>query len=545
MNGRGLQRRERRLVRVRELAVSGLVAGLLAAGVATVATLLDTHAAGGTASTFVPITPCRLADTRAGAGIGTRNTPLVAAETHTFAVWGTNGNCTIPASATGIVANITATGPTAGTFLTVFPADASLPNTSNLNPGAGSPPTPNQVTVALSAGGAIKIYNYAGTVDLIIDLAGYYTPAISAGQGLAPTRRSLTTVDSTGATGVFTSIAIGFDGNPIISYYDATAEDLRVAKCANPACTGAATLTTIDSTGDTGSTTSIAIGVDGNPVISYRDFTAGDLRVAKCANPACTSATLTTIDSAGNTGVFTSIAIGVDGNPIISYWDLTAEDLRVAKCANPACTGAATLTTIDSANNTGLNPSIAIGVDGNPIISYWDLTAGDLRVAKCANPACTGSATITTIDSTGDTGQDTSIAIGVDGNPIISYYDATAEDLRVAKCANPACTAATPVTVDSTFTAGLATSIAIGVDGNPIISYNDGVGDLRVAKCANPACTAGTATLTTVDTGQYTSIAIGVDGNPIISYYDFTTDDLRVAQCDNWFCATVRTRSNP
>jgi len=494
MNGRGLQRRERRLVRVRELAVSGLVAGLLAAGVATVATLLDTHAAGGTASTFVPITPCRLADTRAGAGIGTRNTPLVAAETHTFAVWGTNGNCTIPASATGIVANITATGPTAGTFLTVFPADASLPNTSNLNPGAGSPPTPNQVTVALSAGGAIKIYNYAGTVDLIIDLAGYYTPAISAGQGLAPTRRSLTTVDSTGATGVFTSIAIGFDGNPIISYYDATAEDLRVAKCANPACTGAATLTTIDSTGDTGSTTSIAIGVDGNPVISYRDFTAGDLRVAKCANPACTSATLTTIDSAGNTGVFTSIAIGVDGNPIISY---------------------------------------------------WDLTAGDLRVAKCANPACTGSATITTIDSTGDTGQDTSIAIGVDGNPIISYYDATAEDLRVAKCANPACTAATPVTVDSTFTAGLATSIAIGVDGNPIISYNDGVGDLRVAKCANPACTAGTATLTTVDTGQYTSIAIGVDGNPIISYYDFTTDDLRVAQCDNWFCATVRTRSNP
>jgi len=444
MNGRGLQRRERRLVRVRELAVSGLVAGLLAAGVATVATLLDTHAAGGTASTFVPITPCRLADTRAGAGIGTRNTPLVAAETHTFAVWGTNGNCTIPASATGIVANITATGPTAGTFLTVFPADASLPNTSNLNPGAGSPPTPNQVTVALSAGGAIKIYNYAGTVDLIIDLAGYYTPAISAGQGLAPTRRSLTT-----------------------------------------------------------------------------------------------------IDSAGNTGVFTSIAIGVDGNPIISYWDLTAGDLRVAKCANPACTGAATLTTIDSANNTGLNPSIAIGVDGNPIISYWDLTAGDLRVAKCANPACTGSATITTIDSTGDTGQDTSIAIGVDGNPIISYYDATAEDLRVAKCANPACTAATPVTVDSTFTAGLATSIAIGVDGNPIISYNDGVGDLRVAKCANPACTAGTATLTTVDTGQYTSIAIGVDGNPIISYYDFTTDDLRVAQCDNWFCATVRTRSNP
>ena len=290
MNERGTNfgPRDRRLARVRELAVSGLVAGLLAAAVVTVVSLLDTQAAGNAAAALVPITPCRLADTRpGGATVGTRNTPLGVAETYTFAVWGTNGNCIIPATATGVAANVTAVGATATTYLTVFPADVARPVTSNLNPSSGSPPTPNQVTVALSAAGAISVYNDAGTLNLIIDLVGYYIPAVAGGQGLAPTRRTLTTVDPAGDTGSFLSIAIGFDGNPIISYYDLTAFDLRVAKCANPACTGSATLTTVDATGSTGRFTSIAIGVDGNPIISYYDQTVHDLRVAKCDNWFC------------------------------------------------------------------------------------------------------------------------------------------------------------------------------------------------------------------------------------------------------------------
>ena len=41
--------------------------------------------------------------------------------------------------------------------------------------------------------------------------------------------------------------------------------------------------------------------------------------------------------------------------------------------------------------------------------------------------------TTTTIDSIGETGKDTSIAIGTDGYPIIVYYDDTNNDLKVAK----------------------------------------------------------------------------------------------------------------
>ena len=91
------------------LLVHAGVAGLLAAAAVTaVATVSSLAAGSGTRSVYVPIAPCRLADTRADSTVGGRGTPLGVGETHTFQVWGTNGNCTIPASATGIGSNVTA-----------------------------------------------------------------------------------------------------------------------------------------------------------------------------------------------------------------------------------------------------------------------------------------------------------------------------------------------------------------------------------------------------------------------------------------------------
>lgn len=124
---------------------------------------------------LVPIN-CRLADTRpAPDTVGTRNTPIGAAETVTFNAHGTNGNCTIPADATALSLNVTALSVTAPlTFLTLWNADESQPVTSSLNPAAGQPPTPNAVTVDLSPTGQFKLFNALGTLNVIIDVTGYY-----------------------------------------------------------------------------------------------------------------------------------------------------------------------------------------------------------------------------------------------------------------------------------------------------------------------------------------------------------------------------------
>lgn len=89
-------------------------------------------------------------------------------------------------------------------------------------------------------------------------------------------------------------------------------------------------ISTLDSTGDVGHHSSIAIGADGLGLITYRDLTNTSLRVAHCNDTACSSATTSTVDNSGDVGTHTAIAIGTDGRGLISYRDATNGDLKVA-----------------------------------------------------------------------------------------------------------------------------------------------------------------------------------------------------------------------
>jgi hypothetical protein len=461
--------------------------------------IVQASVSSGDRAVYVPITPVRVLDTRAGTPI--TNTTLKVVVEGTINLPSGSTQVVVPVDASAVALNITVTeGQKNGQygFVTAFPCTSDTdtpPNASSLN-FESKVDIANAMNVTTSANGSICLYVY-GTADLIVDIAGYYidhnhddryytetevdtalTNKADVASLLSPIVPSLpATIDSTGVVGLFTSIAIGIDGNPVISYWEGTNTSLKVAACNNPTCT-TSTNTTIDSAGVVGTDSSITIGTNGNPIISYWDDTNGDLKVAACLNPTCTTSTNTTIDSAGLVGQYTSIAIGINGNPIISYFDNTNGALKIATCNNPTCTTSTTTTTIDSAGNVGLSTSITIGTNGNPIISYYDITNGVLKVAACKNPTCTGAtelerSTNTTIDSGGAVGGYTSIAIGTNGNPIISYYDQDNSALKVTACNNPTCTTSTNTTIDSAGVVGQYTSIAIGINGNPIISYYD------------------------------------------------------------------------
>jgi hypothetical protein len=170
-----------RTVVVRLRSIVWFAAGLTCAVIAVVgfAAVRGSALPGPEETTFVPITPCRLLDTRDENSftVGPRSTPIGADETYRQQVTGANGRCLIPSDASGVALNVTAVGPTADSFLTLFPFDATLPQTSNLNYLVGSPPTPNKVDVRLSSDGGLGIYNAFGTVDVIADVSGYYTGA--------------------------------------------------------------------------------------------------------------------------------------------------------------------------------------------------------------------------------------------------------------------------------------------------------------------------------------------------------------------------------
>jgi hypothetical protein len=522
--------------------------------------IVQASVSSGDRAVYVPITPVRVLDTRSDVGVATIQDATPALLTVTGSIATTTGQQNVvPVGASSVVINVTAINPTSDGFVSLRPGDATgAPAVSTLNVTVGGT-FPNGATITLptsgGSAGQIQIWYEAyaatgGTTDLLIDVVGYYTnhnhddryyteTEIDTALTNKPDFTSLlspivpslpATIDSTGSVGFYSAITIGIDGNPVISYYDDTNGDLKVAACNNPTCT-TSTNSTIDSNSTGfGQFTSIAIGTNGNPIISYADATNGDLKVAACNNPTCTTSTNTIIDSNGDVGYFTSITIGTNGNPIISYLDATNFDLKVAVCDNPICT-TSTNTTIDS-NSTGFGQftSIAIGTNGNPIISYYDLTNCYLKVAACNNPTCTDSDNYT-LDNAGDVGAYTSITIGTNGNPIISYWDLSHNDLKVAACKNPTCTESDNYTLDNAGDVGAYTSITIGTNGNPIISYTDATSDdLKVAACNNPTCT--TSTNSTIDSngnvGLYTSMTIGANGHPVISYYDATNQDLKV-----------------
>ncbi|HEX6358644.1 hypothetical protein [Actinophytocola sp.] len=85
----------------------------------------------------------------------------------------------VPASATAVTFNLTVTDVTAATFVTAWPTGTPRPNVSNVNLTAGET-RPNLVTVALGADRTVSLYNLAGNANLIVDLAGFYTPDYGA-----------------------------------------------------------------------------------------------------------------------------------------------------------------------------------------------------------------------------------------------------------------------------------------------------------------------------------------------------------------------------
>ena len=157
----------------------GSVAGaLLGAATARPALAADTS------STYVPLDPARILDTRNGTGRGGVVAPIPSGGSIELVVTGVGG---VPPSGVDAVAlNVTATAGTAfHSYLTVFPTGTLRPLASNIN-FTKDTTVPNLVVARVGDNGRVTVYNNAGHTHVVADVLGWYASAAGAGSRYAP-----------------------------------------------------------------------------------------------------------------------------------------------------------------------------------------------------------------------------------------------------------------------------------------------------------------------------------------------------------------------
>jgi hypothetical protein len=382
-----------------------------------------------------------------------------------------------------------------GTVLCVALNPQSLPNPSNL--AAVLDASNSQYTSVTIGTDGMPIISYQGSSGGNGNLSVVHCTAVDCSTHAAPI-----VLDSTAGAGIYTSITIASDGFPIVSYtgINGLNSSLNVVHCTAVDCSAHAAPFLLDGTATAGLYTSIIIGTDGMPLISYRGISGGltNLSSVHCTAADCsTHAAPVVLDSASGAGAYTSVIIGTDGMPVVGYQGMSgSSNLSVVHCTAVDCSTHGSPVVLDSTATSGLYTSLTIGSDGLAVISYMGISSGfgNLSVAHCTAVDCSTHPAPAVVDSTPNAGSFTSLTIGTDGLPIIVYQGVSGglPVFSVVHCTAADCsTHAVPTVLDGTSHSGVYNAVTIGRDGLPLISHRgvNGVSfNLSTLHCANIWC---------------------------------------------------------
>ena len=296
---------------------------------------------------------------------------------------------------------------------------------------------------------------------------------------------------------------------------------------------------TVDYSSDMMGYYSLVLDANDNPHVSYyigwiQYFETGqDLKYARWTGNGWE---LQTLDTDGNVGYWNSLALDNNGNPHITYFNNDTGFIKYTRRTESSWE----TQIVDKAGKAGLYPSLALDQSNCPHISYLDTSYGELKFAHW-----TGSAwDIQVVDSSSFTGYFTSLVLDSYGYPHISYYDLIYGDLRYARWTGISWEIQT---VDSPaegslYTVGWYTSLALDMNDNPHISYFDeNAVAVKYAHWTGTNWDIQVIDRTNALWTKYTSIAVDSQNRPHITYQYYLGGKYARWTGSNWDIQTVDT----
>jgi hypothetical protein len=137
-------------------------------------------------STYVPVTPCRLADTRvAGGRIANGGARSFVVRATAAASQGGQSGCRFSTRASAVEATITVVGASANGILKAYPSNQSEPKATLLNFGtafnaSATGAVPICTAVACPSGRDLTVRVHGSAVHVVIDVSGYYVQPLYA-----------------------------------------------------------------------------------------------------------------------------------------------------------------------------------------------------------------------------------------------------------------------------------------------------------------------------------------------------------------------------
>jgi hypothetical protein len=217
-------------------------------------------------------------------------------------------------------------------------------------------------------------------------------------------------------------------GLPVISYYDAGGDDLVLARCNDIDCS-APLYSIIDDQDSVGSHTSMVLTPEDYPIISYYDQTNDTIKYAICDDVGCTNPAIA--HSQATDGPYNSVGLSESGRVYIAFYNSSGPFLNILECNLP-CESSGIGVLDNTATDVGWDISLVIGQDDRPLITYYDVESGVLRMATCMQYSCSLGATLGVVDTfAGDNGRFSALALNGRGEPVIAHTNLSQPAARV------------------------------------------------------------------------------------------------------------------